>query len=135
MDNRTDEKSTQELLRRMAAVQRRDHKLSVISTIAVLILAAALILSLALVVPKLMDALDTARVTLSETQQVIGRVSTSLDELDSVGQKLGGLTGEGAENLAKLIETLNTVDVNAFTEAIQSFNGLLSGLQNFRLFG
>ena len=131
MDNRTDEKSMQELVEQMAAVQRRSQTLSMVITV----MAAALIVSLAVVVPKISATLDHARTTLADTQAVIQRVSTSLDNLDSIGENLNGLSGEGAEKLGKLIDTLSTIDVDALTASIQRFNGLLEGLSNFKLFG
>jgi predicted PurR-regulated permease PerM len=134
MDNKTND-NTFELLRKMAAVQRRSERLTLIITLVTLVMAAALIFGLLFLVPKLSAVLDTAYNTLGDTQQIIQRLNTSLDNLDSFGETLGGLTGEGSENLEKLINTLNTLDLNAFTEAIQNFNGVLERLSNFRLFG
>ena len=135
MDNQSNGASTQELLREMAALQRRSRYLSWVTTAAIVIMAAAMIVSLALVVPKLTAALDHAHSTLDDTQQIIQRISGSLDNLDSVSEQLEGLTGEGAEKLEKLIDTFNTVDLDALTASIQSFNNVLESLSNFRLFG
>jgi len=135
MDNRSDGKSMQELVEQMAAVQRRSQTLSLIITVVIVMMAAALIVSLALVVPKLTAALDNAHTTLSDTQAIIQRISTSLDSLDSIGENLNGLTGDGAEKLGKLIDSLSAIDVDALTASIQRFNSLLEGLSNFRLFG
>jgi len=134
MDNKSND-STFELLRKMAAVQRRSERLSLIMTFVFIVMAAALIFCLLFLVPKLSAVLDTAYSTLGDTQQIIQRLGTSLDNLDDVGEKLEGLTGEGGENLEKLVNTLNTLDLDAFTEAIQNFNGVLERLANFRLFG
>ena len=134
MDNKTND-NTFELLRKMAAVQRRSERLTLIITLVTLVMAASLVFGLLFLVPKLSAVLDTAYNTLGDTQQIIQRLNTSLDNLDSVGKTLGGLTGEGSENLEKLINTLNTLDLDAFTEAIQSFNSVLERLANFRLFG
>ena len=134
MDNKPND-NTFELLRKMAAVQRRSERLTLIMTLVLLVIAAILIFELLFLVPKISAALDTAYNTLGDTQQVIQRLGTSLDTLDVVGKKLEGLTGEGSENLGKLINTLNTLDLDAFTEAIQSFNSVLERLSNFRLFG
>lgn len=134
MDNQSNT-STQELLREMAALQRRSRYLSWVTTAAIVIMAAALIISLVLVVPKLTAALDHARSTLDDTQQIIQRISTSLDDLDSISEQLEGLTGEGTEKLEKLLDVINTLDLDALTTSIQSFNSVLEGLSNFRLFG
>ena len=134
MDNKTND-NTFELLRKMAAVQRRSERLTLIITLVTLVMAASLVFGLLFLVPKLSAVLDTAYNTLGDTQQIIQRLNTSLDNLDSVGKTLGGLTGEGSENLEKLINTLNTLDLDAFTEAIQNFNSVLERLSNFRLFG
>lgn len=134
MDNKTNE-NTFELLRKMAAVQRRSERMSTILTIVVLVMAAALVFSLIFLVPKLSTVLDTAYATLGDTQQIIQRINVSLDSLDSVGEKLGGLTDEGVRNVETLIDTLNTVDLDALTESIQSFNSVLERLANFSLFG
>ena len=134
MDNQSNT-STQELLREMATLQRRSRYLSWVTTAAIVIMAAALIISLVLVVPKLTAALDHARSTLDDTQQIIQRISTSLDDLDSISEQLEGLTGEGTEKLEKLLDVINTLDLDALTTSIQSFNSVLEGLSNFRLFG
>jgi type II secretory pathway component PulF len=93
MDNRTDEKSMQELVEQMAAVQRRSQTLSMVITVVIAVMAAALIVSLAVVVPKITATLDHARTTLTDTQAVIQRISSSLDNLDSIGENLNGLSG------------------------------------------
>lgn len=134
MDNKPND-STFELLRKMAAAQRRSERLTLIMTLAILVIAALLIFELLFLVPKISAVLDTAYNTLGDAQQIIQRLTTSLDNLDNVGEKLEGLTGEGSENLEKLINTLNTLDVDAFTAAIQNFNSVLERLANFRLFG
>lgn len=134
MDNR-DNRDLQALLSEMAVVQRRSQRLSLIITVVIVLMAAALIVSLLLLVPKLSATLDHAGSTLSDTQQIIQRISLSLDELDSVGESLEELTGEGGESLKSLIDTLNTVNLDSLTEAIQRFNSVLEGLANFRLFG
>lgn len=135
MDKKTEEQNLQDLLRSMAEVQRRNQRLSVIATAAILVFAAALLVSLALVVPKLSATLTHARSTLGDSQQIIQRINASLDQLDTIGEKLDGLTGDGAENLGKLIDTVNALDLDALTESIQSFKGVLERLTNFRLFG
>ena len=135
MENQSSEASAQELLREMAALQRRSRYLSWITTAAIVIMAAVLLVSLLIVVPKLTAALDHARSTLDDTQQIIQRISGSLESLDSISGNLEKLTGEGAENLEKLINTFNTIDFDALTSSIQSFNHVLEGLANFRLFG
>ncbi len=135
MDNRTDGKSMQELVEQMASVQQRSQTLSLIIAVVIVVMTAALIVSFAIVVPKLTATLDHARTTLTDTQAVIQRVSSSLDNLDSIGENLNGLSGEGAEKLGKLIDTLSTIDVDALTASVQRFNSLLEGLSNFKLFG
>lgn len=135
MGNRSDGKNMQELVEQMAAVQQRSQTLSLIITVVIVAMAAALIVSLAVVVPKLTATLDNASTTLTDTQAVIQRISSSLDNLDSIGENLNGLGGDGVEKLGKLIDTLSTIDVDALTASIQSFNNLLEGLSNFRLFG
>ena len=135
MDKKTNEADTLELLREMAAAQRRSVLLGRITTAVIILMAAALIVSLVLLVPKLMSTLDHARSTLGDTQQIIQRISTSLDELDRVGENLEKLTGEGSENLEKLLDTLGTIDLDALTSSIQSFNSVLERLASFSLFG
>ena len=107
MDNKPND-NTFELLRKMAAVQCRSERLTLIITLVTLVMAAALIFGLLFLAPKLSAVLDTAYNTLGDTQQIIQRLNTSLDTL---------------------------LDLNALTEAIQSFNGVLERLANFRLFG
>lgn len=135
MDNKAYGSETQDLLREMAEVQRRSQRLSRITTAVIILMAAALIVSLVILVPRLTATLDHARSTLNDTQQIIQRISTSLDNLDSIGEKLNGLSDTGVENLENLLETLNAINLDALTESIEQFNSVIEGLSNFRLFG
>ena len=134
MDNKPND-NTFELLRKMAAVQCRSERLTLIITLVTIVMAAALIFGLLFLAPKLSAVLDTAYNTLGDTQQIIQRLNTSLDTLDSVGETLEGLTGEGSENLEKLINTLNTLELDALTEAIQIINVVCHRHANLMFFG
>ena len=134
MDNFTPENDTQRLLCEMADVQRRGQTLTWVATAALVLLALALIVSLVILVPRVTAALDNAQATMDATHQVIGRITESLDTLDSVGKSLEKFTGEGSENLQKLIDAFDGLDVDALAESIQSINGFLDSIANFRLF-
>ena len=123
------------LLQEIAVLQRRNVRIGRIATVTVILLAAALLICLAVLVPKFTDTLEQAHSTLGDMQQMVQRINTSLDALDAVGENLMGITGEGTENLQKLIDTLSAVDVDALTRSIERFNSVLGGLSNFKLFG
>lgn len=136
MDNNYPEnKDTAALLREIAATQRQNARITRIAAVSVIVLAAVLLVSLVLIVPKLTGTLNQAHAALNGTQQTIQRINASLDTLDGLGENLKSFSDESTETLNKLLNTLNTVDLDALTRSIQSFNSVLEGLSNFRLFG
>ncbi len=134
-NNHLENKDTAALLREIAAAQRQNARITRIAAAAIIVLAAVLLVSLVLIVPKLTGTLNQAHAALNGTQQTIQRINASLDTLDGLGENLKSFSDEGAETLNKLLDTLNTVDLDALTRSIQSFNSVLEGLSNFRLFG
>ena len=66
---------------------------------------------------------------------VCGVVSTVLLFLLVSAFIAARVTGEGAEKLEKLLDVINTVDLEALTASIQRFNSVIEGFSNFSLFG
>ena len=135
MEKKNEAAEAEVLLRQMAATQKRAERSSLVTAIAVIILAAAVIVSLAVLVPPALNAVNEARVTMQSTQELVRQAGSSLEKLDSMTESVNAVMREGGENVSRIAEALNSTDLTALGGAIQKLNGLVESLSNFRLFG
>jgi len=135
MEKKNEAAEAEVLLRQMAATQKRAERSSLVTAIAVIILAAAVIVSLAVLVPPALNAVNEARVTMQSTQELVRQAGSSLEKLDSMTESVNAVMKEGGENVSRIAEALNSTDLTALGGAIQKLNGLVESLSNFRLFG
>ena len=135
MEKKNEAAEAEALLRQMAATQKRAERSSLVTAIAVIILAAAVIVSLAVLVPPALNAVNEARVTMQSTQELVRQAGSSLEKLDSMTESVNAVMREGGENVSRIAEALNSTDLTALGGAIQKLNGLVESLSNFRLFG
>ena len=135
MEKKNEAAEAEVLLRQMAATQRRAERSSLAAAIAVIILATAVIVSLAVLVPPALNAVNETRVTMQNTQELIRQAGSSLEKLDSMTESVNTVMKEGGENVSRIAEALNNSDLSALGGAIQKLNGLVESLSNFRLFG
>ena len=123
------------LLRELVITERRNLSISRISAAAAILLAAALVIALIVLVPRLSETLTLARSTIDATQQMVQRINGALDTLDELSANVTSFTSENAETLNRLTELFNQIDLKGLTESIQKFNAVAEHLANFRLFG
>ena len=135
MEKKNEAAEAEVLLRQMAATQKRAERSSLVTAIAVIILAAAVIVSLAVLVPPALNAVNEARTTMQSTQELVRQAGSSLEKLDSMTESVNAVMKEGGENVSRIAEALNSTDLTALGGAIQKLNGLVESLSNFRLFG
>jgi len=135
MEKRNEELDPAVLLRQIAAAQKRAERSSLVTAIAVMILAAAVIVSLAVLVPAALRAIDETHVTMQNTQELIRQAGSTLEKLDGMTAGINAVMKEGGENVSRIAEALNSSDLTALGGAIQKLNGLVESLSNFRLFG
>ena len=135
MDKKTEDMEILALLEQVAAAKKRDVLTSRITAIAVVVLAAALLICLALTVPKLVDTIEEAHTTLEQTQELIQRANTSLDSLDKMTESIGGVIETSTEKIDQMTAIINSVDLEAFSGAVQKLSSVLDSLSGFRLFG
>ena len=135
MDKKTEDMEILALLEQVVAAKKRDVLTSRITSIAVVVLAAALLISLALTVPKLMNTIEEAHTTLEQTQELIQRANTSLDSLDRMTESIGSVVETSTEKFDQITAIINSVDLEAFSGAVQKLGSVLDSLSGFRLFG
>ena len=123
------------LLRELVITERRNLSISRISAAAAILLAAALVIALIVLVPRLSETLTLARSTIDATQQLVQRINGALDTLDELSANVTSFTSENAETLNRLTELFSQIDLKGLTESIQKFNAVAEYLANFRLFG
>ena len=135
MEKKNEAAEAEVLLRQMAATQKRAERSSLVTAIAVIILATAVIVSLAVLVPPALNAVNEVRATMQSTQELVRQAGSSLEKLDSMTESVNAVMREGGENVSRIAEALNSTDLTALGGAIQKLNGLVESLSNFRLFG
>ena len=135
MENKTEEMSTEALLRQIAETQQRDAHSSRITAIAVLVLTAALIISLLVMVPAFMRTMNEAKTTMENTQELIRQANVSLEKLNSVTESIDAVVSNSSESVGRLTQVLDAVDLEGLAESIQKFNSVIDSLSNFKLFG
>ena len=123
------------LLEQLVEAQRRDARSGRITAIAVVVLVAVLIVCLALTVPKLMNTIDEAHTTLSQTRELIQRANTSFDALDEMTESINGIVNAGTEKIDHVAAIINSLDLEALSSAIQKLSSVLESFSGFKLFG
>jgi len=101
----------------------------------VLILAAAVIISLAVLVPAALRALDEVHVTMESAQELMRQANGSLEKFNGMTDSIETVMREGGQDMNRIADALNNTDMTALGGAIQKLNGLIESLSNFRLFG
>jgi len=129
MEKKTEEA---ELLQKIMDAQQRSAR---ITAIAVVVLVAALVVSLMVLVPSFLNTMNEAHVTMENTQELIRRANTSLEKLDSMAENVDGIVHEGGENMGRVIEVLDAIDLEALSNSIRKFSQVIDSLSNFKLFG
>ena len=132
MEKKTEEA---ELLQKIMDAQQRSVRSARITAIAVVVLVAALVVSLMVLVPSFLNTMNKAHVTMENTQELIRRANTSLEKLDSMAENVDGIVREGGENMGRVIEVLDAIDLEALSNSIRKFNQVIDSLSNFKLFG
>ena len=132
MEKKTEEA---ELLQKIMDAQQRNVRSARITAIAVVVLVAALVVSLMVLVPSFLNTMNEAHVTMENTQELIRRANTSLEKLDSMAENVDGIVREGGENMGRVIEVLDAIDLEALSNSIRKFSQVIDSLSNFKLFG
>ena len=135
MEKKNEAAEAEALLRQMAATQKRAERSSLVTAIAVIILATAVIVSLAVLVPPALNAVNEVRATMQSTQELVRQAGSSLEKLDSMTESVNAVMREGGENVSRIAEAPNSTDLTALGGAIQKLTGLVESPSNFRLFG
>ena len=135
MENKTEMTGTEALLRQIAEDQREHVRSSRITAIAVLVLAAALIISLVIMVPAFMRTMNEAKTTMESTQELIRQANVSLDKLNSVTESIDAVVSNSGESVGRLAQVLDAVDLEGLAASIQKLNSVIDSLSNFKLFG
>jgi predicted PurR-regulated permease PerM len=132
MEKKTEEA---ELLQKIMDAQQRSVRSARITAIAVVVLVAALVVSLMVLVPSFLNTMNEAHVTMENTQELIRRANTSLEKLDSMAENVDDIVREGGENMGRVIEVLDAIDLEALSNSIRKFSQVIDSLSNFKLFG
>jgi len=135
MENKTEERSTEALLKQIAENQQRDMRSSRITAIAVLVLAAALIISLVVMVPAFMRTMNEAKATMESTQALIREANVSLEKLNRMTESIDTVVTDSSQSMGRVLQVLDAMDLEGLAASIQKFNSVIDSLSNFKLFG
>lgn len=130
------ETESRALLAELTKTQRQSLLYARITMITTLVLTIALLVSAAVLVPKIMRTLNMAQSAVTDIRETTARFNSSLDGLNNLTRQFEALVGsENAEKLGGLLDALSALDLEGLTESIQKFNAVIESLANFRLFG
>ena len=111
MEKKNIEADPEVLLRQMAAAQKRGTQSSRVTAIAVLILAAAVIISLAVLVPAALRALDEVHVTMESAQELMRQANGSLEKFNGMTDSIETVMREGGQDMNRIADALNNTAV------------------------
>lgn len=134
MDRKTEDTEIRALLEQLVEDKRRDVRTGRIIAFAAVVLAVTLLIGLALTVPGHVKTIEEAHTTIEQTQELIQRANTSLDAFDKMTESISGVVDAGTEKLDQVTAIINSVDLEAFSSAVQKLGSVLEGLSGLRLF-
>ena len=111
------EMDSRALLQEIAEIQQRHLFYARITLVVCLIIAAAMIVGLAIALPRITETVSLARTTMNDVQALVSRLNSSLDSLDSI------------------VDVFQGFDLSSLTSAIQKLSALVESLSSFKLFG
>ena len=142
---RTPEKNELELLSELIGLERKSAKRMRIIMTAVIAIAGALIIALAIVVPRVTYTLSQADLLIQQTDTLIGETqelvtgtnqlvegaNESLAGIDTMVSNVNGLVEENMGSVTESISKINEIDFDKLNKSIAELSDVLEPLANF----
>ena len=97
-----------------------------------------LLISVAVLVPKITATLDYANVALEQVSYMAEKISTTADQIFTTAEQVDEVFGsvetlveDSSEGIAKALENMNSIDFKKLNRSIDDFNKVISPLSSF----
>lgn len=90
-----------------------------------------LLVSVAVLVPKLLVTLDNANVALEQISYMSEQIVSTAEQVDEVFDSVETLVGESSEGVTQALENMNSIDFEKLNKSIDDFNKVISPLSSF----
>ena len=118
--------------------QEKVLKLSRISTLAVLILSAAIVLACLILVPKAVNTMHQIEVLSEEASALMENANTTLEGIDEMSAEIktaadgiNGLVEDNSEVLTESMTKLNSIDFEGLNKAIADLGAVVEPMAKF----
>lgn len=118
--------------------QEKQLKLSRISAIGVLALAAAIILSCLILVPKVVNTMYLIETLAEETSELVENANTTLEGIDEMSAEIktaadgiNGLVEDNSSVLTESMTKLNSIDFEGLNKAIEDLGAVVEPMAKF----
>ena len=90
-----------------------------------------LLISVAVLVPKLIVTLDNANVALEQISYMAEQIVSTAEQVDEVLGGVKTLVEESSEGVTQALENMNSIDFKKLNKSIDDFNKVISPLSGF----
>ena len=128
---KTDSLSEKQLLEEILKTQKRTLLGTRIVAAAVVIMCAAVCISLGILVPKVTKTLDDVNAAIERTESLVESAEKSLSEIDGMITNVNTLVVDNTESLEEAVNNLNSINFDELNQAIQDLGDVVEPLANF----
>mgnify|MGYP003293715262 CR=1 FL=1 len=90
-----------------------------------------LLISVAVLIPKLTVTLDNANVALEQVAYTAEQIVSTADQIDEVFVGVETLLEDSSEGVTQALENMNSIDFEKLNRSIDDFNSVVSPLSSF----
>ena len=117
-----------ELLAEMVKLQKKTAKRTGVVAFSMIVIAAVVLASAVLIVPKVMTTLMAAETTLEQATTLMGDVKNSLDGMNKMISNVDTVLTDNTEAMSDAIKKIGDIDIDGLNDSIKKLNGAVDSL-------
>lgn len=117
-----------ELLSELVKLQKKTAKRTGVVAFSMIVIAAVVLASAVLIVPKVMTTLMAAETTLEQATTLMGDVKNSLDGMNKMISNVDTVLTDNTEAMSDAIKKIGDIDIDGLNDSIKKLNGAVDGL-------
>ena len=117
-----------ELLAEMVKLQKKTAKRTGVVAFSMIVIAAVVLASAVLIVPKVMTTLMAAETTLEQATTLMGDVKNSLDGMNKMISNVDTVLTDNTEAMSDAIKKIGDIDIDGLNDSIKKLNGAIDSL-------
>ena len=125
---KTDGPTETELLAEMVKLQKKTAKRTGVVAFSMIVIAAVVLASAVLIVPKVMTTLMAAETTLEQATTLMGDVKNSLDGMNKMISNVDTVLTDNTEAMSDAIKKIGDIDIDGLNDSIKKLNGAVDSL-------